>query len=90
MPLSIIVRRLAATGLAGGLMLASTPAGAQSAPLPTPNYAFGAVEANLAVPQSSRLGIGWTRVPLPWASLQPAPGVWNYHYNTSLTWRSFK
>ncbi len=83
MPLSIIVRRLAATGLAGGLMLASTPAGAQSAPLPTPNYAFGAVEANLAVPQASRLGIGWTRVPLPWASLQPAPGVWNYHYTNN-------
>lgn len=51
-----------------------------AASIPTPNYQFGVVEANLAVPQAKALGIGWTRVPLPWASLQPRRGSWNPYY----------
>ncbi|PSR20334.1 MAG: hypothetical protein C7B45_15355 [Sulfobacillus acidophilus] len=45
-----------------------------------PNYQVGVVEANLALPQAHALGIGWTRVPLPWASLEPKANTWNFQY----------
>lgn len=62
-----------------GLVLSiSVPASAVSNTVP--DYTFGVVEANLAVNQAVGLGIGWTRVPLPWASLEPRPGVWNFAY----------
>ncbi len=65
----------------GGLIALSTsPMTLSAASVPTPNYQFGVVEANLAAPQAKALGIGWTRVPLPWVSFQPTPGSWNYHY----------
>lgn len=62
----------------GGFVPLSTPIAAATASLP--NYQIGIVEADLALPQAKASGIGWTRVPLPWASLEPQNGTWNFQY----------
>lgn len=62
----------------GSVVMLSAPVAA--APHLTPNYQIGVVEADLAMPQARSLGIGWTRVPLPWASLEPHKGTWNFQY----------
>ncbi len=47
---------------------------------PRPNYLVGVVEADQELAQAKSLGIGWTRVPLPWSSVEPSSGDWNFHY----------
>lgn len=56
------------------------PTSAAAVGIPRPNYQLGVVEANNAIPQAHALGVGWTRVPMPWAALEPAAGSWNRHY----------
>ena len=65
---------------AGAVLLLASPTAASAAAVSAPNYQFGVVEANLAISKAQGLGIGWTRVPLPWVSLQPTPGSWNNFY----------
>ncbi len=48
-----------------------------SAPL---DYRFGVVDAPQALPAALKLGVGFTRVPLFWSDLEPAPGQWNPFY----------
>jgi hypothetical protein len=55
-------------------------AGRPQPPAARPNYQIGVVQADLALPQAHALGIGFGRVPLPWASLEPADGRWNFQY----------
>lgn len=71
---------VAATALLCGALLGAAPAIEAATPASTPNYQIGVVEAGQALPQAQALGIGWTRVPLPWASLEPSNGTWNFHY----------
>jgi sugar lactone lactonase YvrE len=68
---------MSASVLAGGTPLAMA---AGPTRLAVPDYQVGVVEANQALSQAHALGIGWTRVPLPWASLEPAPNTWNFQY----------
>ncbi len=49
-------------------------------PPPPPNYLVGVVEADQELAQAKSLGIGWTRVPLPWPSLETSNGDWHFHY----------
>ncbi|MCY0878166.1 MAG: NHL repeat-containing protein [Firmicutes bacterium] len=79
MTLRLVKSLAAALALGFTVSTAAAPRGA-AASITLPDYTFGVVEANLAVTQAARLGIGWTRVPLPWASLEPEPGEWNFAY----------
>ncbi|UCC62892.1 MAG: hypothetical protein JSV36_19430 [Anaerolineae bacterium] len=54
-----------------------SPLAAAQGPIP-PNPIFGAVESYDAPDAATLAGIGWTRVQLRWAELQPnGPGDWN-------------
>lgn len=75
-----VARVSAALGalVCGSLVALATPVAAATTSLP--NYQIGVVEADQALPQAQSLGVGWTRVPLPWASLEPQNGTWNFQY----------